>query len=300
MESDKESIQSKILKRSLHLLQFKQSILENLDQNQQFVDPESEQKKPPGYFIKKYNIETISIFNRDIYIIKPPNIQSHKTILYLHGGAYMANILPIHWKFLDKIIEKTHITIVLPDYPLAPESNWKNTYDFMEVLQTELLNRTENLIFAGDSAGAGLALSWAMELRDRGWLMPQELILLSPWLDISMSNSNIHAIEGKDPYLSVKALVTAGQYWADGLSDRDWRVSPIYGDLDRLPKIKLFTGTSDILNPDARLLNSRVLETSGSINLYEYKEMIHDWMFFDMPESQRCIDQITTIINSEN
>lgn len=300
VESNSESFQSKILKRSLTFLQFKQSILDNLEQNRQFVDPNSEQRTPPKSILKKYKVETISINSRAVYILQPSNRESTQTILYLHGGAYMANILPIHWKFLDKIIERTHVTVILPDYPLAPENNWKDAFEFMEELQSKLLNSTDNLIFAGDSAGAGLALAWTMEIRDRKMKLPETLILLSPWLDISMSNSSITAIENLDPYLTVEALTVAGKYWSEGINSKNWRVSPIYGSLNGLPVMELFTGTSDILNPDAKLFYSRVIENSGIINLYEYNNMIHDWMFFNMPESQKCLDQITAIINREN
>lgn len=298
--SDSESFQSKVLKKSLHFLNFKQSILDNLEKNRQFVNKEDEQRTPPNYILKKYEVETHNILGRAVYILNPPNKESKPTIFFLHGGAYMANTLPIHWKFLDNIINKTDVTVILPDYPLAPDKNWSDAYEFMDLLQSQLLNHREDIIYMGDSAGAGLALSWSMMLRDRFQELPAKLILLSPWVDISMTNNSIPKIENEDPYLSQNALTVAGRYWTDGLDVNDWRVSPLYGELQDLPNIYIFTGTSDILNPDARLLYSKVLENSGNIELYEYKNMIHDWMFFSMPESEKCINQITTLIKSEN
>lgn len=41
----------------------------------------------------------------------------------------------------------------------------------------------------GDSAGGGLSLALAMYLRDAGYsnLMPRALVLMSPWVDLTMS-----------------------------------------------------------------------------------------------------------------
>lgn len=41
----------------------------------------------------------------------------------------------------------------------------------------------------GDSAGGGLSLALAMYLRDAGLghLMPRALVLMSPWVDLTMS-----------------------------------------------------------------------------------------------------------------
>lgn len=294
--SNHESFQSKILKKSLHFLNFKQSILDNLKENRQFVDKDDEQKTPPKYIHKKYKVETHYILGRAVYILNPSEKQNTKTVLYLHGGAYMANTLPIHWKFLDNIISKTDVTVILPDYPLAPNKNWSDAFEFMDLLQSQILNHREDIIYMGDSAGAGLCLSWSMLLRDSDLDLPVKMILLSPWLDVSMTNLSIPNIEDEDPYLSQEALIIAGKYWADGLDVKDWRVSPLYGDLNHLPNIYIFTGTSDILNPDAQLLYNK----SDSIELYEYKDMIHDWMFFSMPETVECINQITAIIKREN
>lgn len=300
MNIQPESFQSRILKKSLKYMKFKQSILKNLDRYKNFVNPATEQKRPPKRLTKKYDVEIKTVENRDVYIIKPKTNISQKTLLYMHGGAYMANALGIHWKFIDKLISSTHLTVILPDYPLAPEYNWTHGFNFMEELQTSLLDYYPDKIYMGDSAGAGLILSWVMELRNRGSYIPGHVILLSPWLDISMSNNQIKEIEHLDPYLSSEDLLTAGNYWANHLNPKDWRVSPIYGELANLPQISIFTGSNDILFPDAKLFLYKSSQITNNIDLHEYSGMIHDWMFFDIPEAQRCIETLVNIICGEN
>ena len=48
----------------------------------------------------------------------------------------------------------------------------------------------ENIIIAGDSAGGGLSLALCMYLRDEGYQLPAGLILMSPWVDLTMSCGN--------------------------------------------------------------------------------------------------------------
>lgn len=39
----------------------------------------------------------------------------------------------------------------------------------------------------GDSAGGGLSLALCMYLRDEGYKSPAGLVLMSPWVDLTMS-----------------------------------------------------------------------------------------------------------------
>lgn len=41
-------------------------------------------------------------------------------------------------------------------------------------------------IFAGDSAGGGLAVATMMYLRDEGYPLPSGAFLMSPWVDLTM------------------------------------------------------------------------------------------------------------------
>jgi len=93
-----------------------------------------------------------------------------------------------HWLFINQILLQTKATIVVPDYPLAPQSNCKDVFNFMDTLYLTLLNKYKNqsIHFMGDSAGGGLALGFAKKLRTNQLKLPKQLILFSPWLDVTM------------------------------------------------------------------------------------------------------------------
>ena len=104
----------------------------------------------------------------------------------------------------------------------------------------------------GDSAGGGMTVAVALQLRDRGLAAPYRTVLISPWLDVSLTAPDIPALAAKDPFLAPAGLVAAGELYRGELPAEDPRVSPINGDLSRLGPITLLSGTHDILHSDAK------------------------------------------------
>jgi len=54
--------------------------------------------------------------------------------LFLHGGAYIANITKEHWDLIEQLLIKTKGTVIVPDYPLVPYFTYLETYEFMDKL----------------------------------------------------------------------------------------------------------------------------------------------------------------------
>ena len=104
----------------------------------------------------------------------------------------------------------------------------------------------------GDSAGGGLSLALVEHFKAERIPLPDELVLFSPWVDVSMENEEIAEHQQVDPMLAKSSLLVAGRYWAGELDVHDPRVSPIFGDLGGLRNVTVFVGTDGILYPDAR------------------------------------------------
>jgi epsilon-lactone hydrolase len=103
----------------------------------------------------------------------------------------------------------------------------------------------------GDSAGGGMALAVAEMLRDQGREQPARLVLISPWLDVTMTDPRQATIEPTDPTQSRPGLVEHGRLYAGDLNTTDYRVSPLHGDLHGLAPITVFAADRDILYTDA-------------------------------------------------
>ena len=127
-----------------------------------FMIAEIETTVIPDESIYTCNIEQKMYMNRKVFILTPENVEkTDMVILYFHGGSYMAEIAQEHWSFLEKIINNTGATVILPDYPLSPKHNYKDVFDMVVPLYNEIVSKInlENFVVMGDSAGGGLALA---------------------------------------------------------------------------------------------------------------------------------------------
>ncbi|QVL30834.1 alpha/beta hydrolase [Telmatocola sphagniphila] len=256
--------------------------------------------KPLGGLRRRHELSEYSLQGRPVYTIQPRDQIASRHVLYLHGGAYFNGFLPVQWQFVDRLITAANCSVTAPDTPLAPKSSSRDIFAMVQPIYEELLREvgSENLIVMGDSSGGGLALALMMKARDKGLDQPKDLILLSPWLDVTMTNPDIPGVAQNDPYLGLKACIVAGQRYAQEDDPTDPSISPIYGDLRGLCPIHLFVGTHDIMLPDCRKLRNLADLAGASLNYREYPKMIHDWMMLNLPESQNALQQIVAIVNS--
>lgn len=253
----------------------------------------------PQPMMENFQVVTEIFDGRKVYFISPKTGGNGKYILFFHGGAYMRNTFKQHWTFISELINKTQYTIVVPDYPLAPFNTVDDVIPFAENVYDRLRKdtKTENITFMGDSAGGGLSLALSQDLKRKKIPQPNQLILLSPWLDVTMSNPDMPKLEKKDPMLDIEGSVLAGKAYAGKHNTKEYLVSPIYGDLTGLPPISLFTGGDEMLVVDARKFRAMMDEQKIALNYYEYPKMFHCWMIATfLKESEVAMTQITELL----
>lgn len=222
---------------------------------------------------------------------------SDRTVFYLHGGAYIHDFSPFHWRYLKKLIKATGTGVIAPAYKLAPHGTFRDAFGLIVPLYTEYRKQhpEKKVILMGDSAGGGLALALCEHFLKEGILPPDELILFSPWTDVTMTNPKIRAYEAADPWIT-PSYRAAGLRFADGADPADYRVNPIHGDMSGIRNVLLVTGTREILYPDTMLLWEK-LKAEPSNELYVGEGMIHVFPLIPIPEAKeptrRVIERIT-------
>ncbi|HEY1133880.1 MAG TPA: alpha/beta hydrolase, partial [Nocardioides sp.] len=111
------------------------------------------------------------------------------------------------------------------------------------------------------------------------------LTLMAPWLDLSMANPGIDAVERIDPWLARAALREVARVWAAGTPLDDPSVSPLFGATEGLPRVELWVGTRDVTQPDCRLLAQRLAGT-GEVGYHEVEGAIHVFPILPVPEGR--------------
>ncbi|TDC30429.1 alpha/beta hydrolase [Micromonospora sp. 15K316] len=208
----------------------------------------------------------------------PGDARGH--VLYLHGGGYVSPPQPAHWNLIAELAGRTGRTFVVPDFPLAPEHTHRDVFPTLRRLHEQLSNGGDMDTFAvmGDSTGATMSLALVQSLPP-GQPRPRDLILMSPWLDATLTNPEIRLIEPHDPMSSTESLSRFARWWAGRDDLATPQLSPINGPLEHLGRVAILAGTNDILTPDARRLAQLAAGAPGTdMTLYEYPDMTHAFM----------------------
>ncbi|MBB3103201.1 alpha/beta hydrolase [Azomonas macrocytogenes] len=249
----------------------------------------------------RYAISSKQAGGHTVWTIAPRTGATERQVLYLHGGAYVAGIAEMHWNSVAAFIDHCQCTFIMPDYPLAPQHTVDDALAMLLPLYGELveMNGATHLTLLGESSGGGLALALAMRLREADLEQPADLILLSPWLDVTMNNPAIAEADKLDPILNVQGLQDAGKAWAGTHPLTDYQVSPIYGNLEGLAPIMLFMGTHDVFIADARKLAAQAKTARARLDYHEYDGMLHCWYITDyLPETKELLKLVSERIGS--
>ena len=228
------------------------------------------------------------------------NDQEHpaQTVFYFHGGGYVNQPNELQTTMAARTAKETGCEVVLMVYPKLPVYDCLTCYKLCVEYYLNYLKENDcgKIVFMGDSAGGGLALGLAEVLRDQGAVCPEELILISPGVDMTLTNPDIPNYVVLDPMLGIDGVRRLGEVWANGLSTKDPRVSPIYGDLSGLGRVTLTAGTWEILYPDIILFAEKLKQAGVDCNLIIGERMIHCYPICPIPEAKPVQKEIWAAI----
>ncbi len=285
------SLKSRLIYYFLGLSNFSERIFHQLLTNpDRGTNQISSDKLKGELFLNQFELDSFKIAT----VSSKKSTTNH--IIFLHGGAYFAEAVKGHRQLIEKLVLLYDFKVSFIDYPLSPENNAMITIRFVEKAFHKIAIEFPNdeFVLFGDSAGGGLALALIQILRDNNNPhRPLKTVLVSPWLDISMSNCEIAAYTGKDVLLNLNGLRECGKIYAQDLDLKDPKVSPVYGNLDNLAQIKIFVSDSELLYPDCMLLKRKLDSASGSTAFLSIKEkMVHDWIVLPINERDDTIDEM--------
>jgi epsilon-lactone hydrolase len=131
--------------------------------------------------------------------------------MYVHGGAYIAEITRQHWDLISQLAD-AGVQVEVPLYGVAPRHTYRDAYSMLTETYRRLVSEFDasRVGIAGDSAGGGLGLGFAQTLDSSGLPAPARMVLIAPWLDLTLGSEDIPAAAAHDPWLTPAGLIEAG------------------------------------------------------------------------------------------
>lgn len=204
------------------------------------------------------------------------------TLLYAHGGAYVAGSLDSHRAFVSHLAEAFGGAVLHLDYRLAPEHPFPAAVDDAITGYRWLLAQgadPSQVVVGGDSAGGGLALALLLALRDAGDPLPAAGTLVSPWTDLTVSGDSAESRRDVDVMEEPEQLREQGLLYVGSDGDPTTPLaSPVFADLAGLPPLLLQVGDPEVLLDDATRVAQRAEAAGTEADLRVWPEVFHVWM----------------------
>ncbi|MGO8940672.1 MAG: PE domain-containing protein [Mycobacterium sp.] len=217
-------------------------------------------------------------------------------VVALHGGAFIWPPLLFHWLDYSVMAYQTGATFEVPIYPLLQQGGTAGTVvpAIAGLLSTEIAaHGAPHVSVLGDSAGGTIALAAVEYLVANNEAVPASMVLLSPAVDLSLTNPNIPLELNHDPFFPPlgNGVYNFAKVWAGNLPVTDPLVSPLYGSLSGLPPTYVYAGSLDPVAPDALVLAQEAVSQSAPISFVLANGGFHDWIILS-PGGVRYFSQI--------
>jgi monoterpene epsilon-lactone hydrolase len=227
-----------------------------------------------GFWLTDPPAQQIAIGNVRALRFDPPGTPRGR-LLHFHGGAFRMGAPEAVATFAAAVAERCGVTVTCPAYRLAPEHPFPAALiDGMAVI--DALGDADGLplFLSGDSAGGGLAagltaLAFAQERPICG------LILLSAWLDLTVTSDSYEENAETDPLFSRAAASDAAGLYLQGVSARHPLASPLLGSLAGFPPTLISVGAGEVLAADSRRLHGKLRAAGIEAILSEVAGMEH-------------------------
>ena len=204
-------------------------------------------------------------------VAKPLDAAADRVIVHTHGGGMVANSAHSHRKLAAHLAKAAGVHAVVVDYRLAPEDPFPAQIEDTVAVHRWLRRQgiaPEHTATAGDSAGANLAITSVLKLRDLDEPLPAAIIGFSPWIDMEHLGDTFVSNADSDALLSREASeMTAGLYLGDA-SRTDPLANPLHADLSGLPPVFITAGGAEVLLDSAERFVERA-KAAGVDTTYE-------------------------------
>ena len=200
------------------------------------------------------------------------------------------------------------VLVTLVSYPLAPKSPAPVTLPHLQRLYRQLLLEAQQqgrqLLLAGDSAGANITLSIAIQGRkeDRNAPHASAILVICPAVDLSHDNPESHALSFKDSVLNIKSITDFANVWRADWNRKDPQISPLFADVSLLSSAITVHGILaelHVLSPDGKRFRDKCKEKGVAGQWLQWDKQMRCFPLvwhYGFPESKDALCWIVDVL----
>lgn len=225
-------------------------------------------------------------------------------MLQLHGGGFRIGRPEFEGPFSEALAARCGVTIVVPQYRLAPEGPFPagltDALAALEALRAEAGDAP--LIVSGDSAGAGLAASIGLMAAAGKAPSIDAIVMLSPWLDLTVTAPSYASNAATDPLFGTESAQVAADLYLQGFDPHHPLASPVHcndADLAGFAPSLISVGTGEVLLDDALRFHSRLEAAGRPCRLVPIDGMEHVAVVrgFDLPGARETFAAVADFVD---
>ena len=258
--------------------------------------------------------------NIECDILAPEIYASNRVMLYIHGGSFVGGSRRAYASFCASLATKCFCRVVVPEYRLAPPfpnpAANEDIQNVFKALFTEeqiacSLNADKGskpqlpeIIIAGDSSAAPIVCSLIFTLRERYRACIKQVLLFSPWLDVSNCSKLITTKKISDEVMSGDVLRKSSSVYTYESNTSSPLVSPLLaGDdaLQNFPPMFIQMGEKEILLDDAKEFANNLRNAGNECELDVWPGMMFMFQMADeyLHESHLALDRVGKIVTAD-
>ena len=249
-------------------------------------------KKPHGLIVSEQNANGIKS-----ELLYWDHDAPRRYVLYLHGGGYVLGSIDTHRELAAQIAHRANARVLLIEYRLAPEGPYPAGLNDADAAYQWLIDigvTPQQIAFAGDSAGGGLALALMQRMKARGQELPAAGVFLSPWVDLTCTTPSLDTNTPTDMVLNKAQMQSFAHVYAGKERLDSKGVSPLFGDLSGLPPSLVQVSRQELLLDDGIRL-AEGLEKAGSVaQISKWSQMPHVWQLLHryLPQADEALKEV--------
>jgi monoterpene epsilon-lactone hydrolase len=232
----------------------------------------------PGTLVE--NVRYAGIEARCIFV--PEHSDSHRLVLHVHGGAFVSTHVDHYLSYGEHLSRHLAAKVVCFQWTWADEAPYPQAVFDTVAVYRALLNegiKAENIMFAGDSCGGGIALAALCALRDARDPLPAGLVGLTAWLDAEQTGDAALNPRGRDPFVTAEWVRARFRDYAGPQGElSDPGISPFHAELRGLPPMYLAVGSIDATSDDSTRMALRAGREGVSVIVDVAADMVHGYI----------------------